>query len=140
MRANDDTERAERHPDRVGRDSGDPNTGRLEALRELYPEAFTEGFVDPEKLRGALVEDTDERPERYTFTWAGKRDAIRLLQAPSRATLAPARPESVEFDSTKHVFIEGENLETLKLLRKAYAGRVKMIYIDPPYNLSLIHI
>jgi adenine-specific DNA-methyltransferase len=73
-------------------------------------------------------------PERYSFTWAGKRDAIRLLQAPSRATLVPCPEESVNWDTTRHVFIEGENLEVLKLLYKSYAGRVKMIYIDPPYN------
>ena len=108
--------------------------GRLAQLRELFPEAFGEDGVDFEKLRALLGDDLDERPERYSFTWAGKRDAIRLLQVPSRATLAPARPDSVDFDSTQHIFIEGENLETLKLLRKAYAGRVKMIYIDPPYN------
>ena len=115
-------------------DSGDPGAARLEALRELYPEAFSEGRLDPDKFRAALGDDADDRPERYAFTWAGKRDAIRVLQVPSRATLAPARPESVDFDATQHVFIEGENLETLKLLRKAYAGRVKMIYIDPPHN------
>ena len=72
--------------------------------------------------------------ERYSFTWAGKRDAIRLLQMPSRATLLPAPDESVNWDETKHLFIEGDNLEVLKLLYKAYFGRVKMIYIDPPYN------
>jgi len=103
-------------------------------LKELFPEALTEGRVDLEKLRATLGDLVDERPERYTFTWAGKRDAIRLLQMPTRATLVPCREESVDFDETQHVFIEGDNLEVLKLLYKPYFGRVKMIYIDPPYN------
>ena len=134
MGSQSDTTEGERGPDPVNRDSGDAGAERLEALRELYPEVFSEGHVDLDKLRAVLGDDVDDSPERYSFTWAGKRDAIRLLQTPSRATLTPARDESVEFDATQHVFIEGENLETLKLLRKAYAGQVKMIYIDPPYN------
>lgn len=107
---------------------------RLAQLRELFPEAIIEGKVDFDQLRSALGEEVDSRPERYSFTWAGKRDAIRLLQAPSRATLVPSPKESVNFDTTGHVFIEGDNLEVLKLLYKSYFGRVKMIYIDPPYN------
>jgi adenine-specific DNA-methyltransferase len=103
-------------------------------LRELFPEAFTEDKIDFEKLRAALGDLLDDGPERYQFTWAGKRDAIRLLQTPTRATLVPCREESVNFDQTQHLFIEGDNLEVLKLLYKAYFGRVKMIYIDPPYN------
>jgi adenine-specific DNA-methyltransferase len=103
-------------------------------LRDFLPQAFTEGRVDFDKLRAALGNLVDDRPERYTFTWAGKRDAIRLLQTPSHATLIPDRDESVNFDDTQHVFIEGDNLEVLKLLYKPYFGRVKMIYIDPPYN------
>lgn len=107
---------------------------RLAQLRQLLPEAFSEGKVDFDKLRAALGDHVDDRPERYSFTWAGKRDAIRLLQTPTSATLVPARDESIEFDDTSHIFIEGENLEVLKLLYKAYFGQVKMIYIDPPYN------
>ena len=103
-------------------------------LKRLFPEVVAEGKVDFAKLRAVLGDEVDDRPERYSFTWAGKRDAIRLLQTPSRATLVPAPEESVDFDSTNNVFIEGENLEVLKLLYKSYAGRVKMIYIDPPYN------
>jgi len=107
---------------------------RLKYLKDLLPEAFSEGRVDFEKLRQALGDLVDDRPERYSFTWAGKRDAIRLLQTPSRATLLPAPEESVNFETTQNLFIEGDNLEVLKLLYKPYAGRVKMIYIDPPYN------
>jgi adenine-specific DNA-methyltransferase len=107
---------------------------QLAALRILMPQAFTEGKIDPEKLRLSLGDIVDDRPERYSFTWAGKRDAIRLLQVPSRATLIPARDESLDFDTTQNLFIEGDNLEVLKLLYKPYFGQVKMIYIDPPYN------
>jgi adenine-specific DNA-methyltransferase len=103
-------------------------------LRELFPEAFTGGKIDFEKLRAALGDLVDDGPERYQFTWAGKRDAMRLLQTPTRATLVPCREESLNFDQTQHLFTEGDNLEVLKLLYKAYFGRVKMIYIDPPYN------
>ena len=107
---------------------------RIEQLRKVMPEAFSEGKVDLDKMREALGDAVDDRPERYSFTWAGKRDAIRMLQQQSRATLRPARSESVNFDATQHVFIEGDNLEALKLMFKPYFGRVKMIYIDPPYN------
>ncbi len=103
-------------------------------LEQLFPEAFSEGKVDFDKLRAALGDLADDRRERYSFTWAGKQDAILSLQTPSRATLKPARDESIDFDTTQNVFIEGENLEVLKLLYKSYFGRVKLIYIDPPYN------
>jgi adenine-specific DNA-methyltransferase len=123
-----------RHGEPVQSESARPGEERLARLRELFPEAFTEGKVDFERLRAALGDVVDNGPERYTFTWAGKRDAIRLLQTPTAATLVPSPEESVDFDGTENVFIEGENLEALKLLYKAYHGRVKMIYIDPPYN------
>ena len=107
---------------------------RVRQLQALFPDVVTEGRVDFDKLRAALGDSVNGEPERYSFTWAGKRDAISLLQMPSRATLLPAPDESVNWDETKHLFIEGDNLEVLKLLYKAYFGRVKMIYIDPPYN------
>ena len=107
---------------------------QLQALQTLIPQAFAEGKIDTEKLLASLGDIVDDRPERYSFSWAGKRDAIRLLQVPSRATLIPAREESLDFDTTQNIFIEGDNLEVLKLLYKPYFGRVKMIYIDPPYN------
>jgi len=110
------------------------NEDRLDALKALIPEAFSEGRIDFDRLRLALGGVVDDRPERYTFSWAGKRDALRLLQTPTRATLLPAPDESLDFDTTRNIFIEGENLEVLKLLYKPYFGRVKMIYIDPPYN------
>jgi adenine-specific DNA-methyltransferase len=107
---------------------------QMDQLRYLFPQAFTEGKIDFDKLKESLGEEVDSRPERYSFSWAGKRDAIRLLQTPSRATLVPAKKESINFDETNNIFIEGDNLEVLKLLYKSYFGRVKMIYIDPPYN------
>lgn len=107
---------------------------RVAQLQVLFPEAFSEGKVDLEKLQAALGEDVETRPERYSFGWAGKRDAMLLLQTPSRAMLVPNHAESVKFEDTDNIFIEGDNLEVLKLLYKSYFGRVKMIYIDPPYN------
>src|SRR2546430_994889 len=107
---------------------------QTEQLKLIFPQVFSEGKVDFKKLRAALGDMVDTQPERYSFTWAGKRNATLLLQTPSYATLAPAEDESVNFVSTQNQFIEGDNLEVLKLLYKAYFGRVKMIYIDPPYN------
>jgi adenine-specific DNA-methyltransferase len=107
---------------------------QAEQLRQLMPHVFTEGKIDVEKLRVALGDSADERPERYSFTWAGKRAAIQELQKPTWATLVPAKDESINFNTTQNIFIEGENLEVLKLLYKSYFGRVKMLYIDSPYN------
>lgn len=118
----------------VASTSADLTAERLEALKDLIPEAFTEGRIDMQRLREALGEIVDDRPERYTFTWAGRRDALRLLQTPSRGTLVPVPEESVQWDATKNIFIEGDNLEVLKLLYKSYAGRVTVAFIDPPYN------
>jgi len=118
----------------VERQSVDLVKENVARLKELVPEAISEGKVDFAKLKATLGEIVDDKPERYSFTWAGKRDAIRLLQVPSRATLKPCPEESANWETTKNLFIEGENLEVLKLLYKSYAGRVKMIYIDPPYN------
>jgi adenine-specific DNA-methyltransferase len=104
-------------------------------LAALIPEAFSEGKLDVAALKRALGENAViEGGERYALTWAGKRDAYKVLQTPSTATLRPERDKSVNFDQAQHVFIEGENLEVLKVLQKAYFGKVKLIYIDPPYN------
>lgn len=111
-----------------------PKEERLQTLARLIPEAFTEGKVDWEKLKAALGEDINFANERYVLNWAGKSDAFRIMQLPSSATLIPVREVSVDFDQTNNIFIEGENMETLKILQKSYFGKVKMIYIDPPYN------
>jgi adenine-specific DNA-methyltransferase len=104
-------------------------------LADLIPGAFSEGKLNPSALKRALGEaNINEGNERYALTWAGKGDAYKVLQTPSTATLRPERDKSVNFDQAQHVFIEGENLEVLKVLQKAYFGKVKLIYIDPPYN------
>ena len=106
----------------------------LERLKDLFPEAFTEGRVDFEVLRQILGGQVDDRDERYGLNWHGKRQARQLALTPSTGTLRPCPEESVDWDTTKNLMIEGDNLEVLKLLQKSYAGKVKMIYIDPPYN------
>ena len=107
---------------------------RAELLR-LFPEARTEGGkIDFDKLKIALGELVDVGKERYGFVWPGKTDCFKTIQMPSHGTLRPCIAESVNFDTTDNLIIEGDNLEVLKLLQKSYLGRVKMIYIDPPYN------
>ncbi|MBZ0152376.1 MAG: site-specific DNA-methyltransferase [Planctomycetes bacterium] len=107
---------------------------RAELLR-LFPECATEGgMVDFERLKAALGKQVDVGKERYGLTWPGKAACFQTIQRPSLATLRPKPGESVEFDTTQNVIIEGDNLEVLKLLQKSYLGKVKMIYIDPPYN------
>lgn len=115
--------------------SPNPADERRAQLAALIPEAFSEGKLDLAALKRALGESVViEGGERYALTWAGKSDAYKVLQTPSTATLRPERDKSVNFDQAQHVFIEGENLEVLKVLQKAYFGKVKLIYIDPPYN------
>jgi adenine-specific DNA-methyltransferase len=120
--------------EKVEKASSNIKAEQLEQLKAIFPEVFTEDNIDFAKLKATLGQFIDDRPERYSFTWAGKREAIQMLQTPSKATLKPDRNESVDFDITQNLFIEGDNLEVLKLLRKSYSGQVKMIYIDPPYN------
>ncbi len=115
--------------------SENPSETKRKALAELIPEAFSEGRLDIAALKRALGDETlIENGERYSLNWAGKSAAYKVLQTPSTATLRPQRDLSVNFDTAQHVFIEGENLEVLKVLQKAYFGKVKLIYIDPPYN------
>src|SRR6266566_3711329 len=115
-------------------ESLDITAERLAALKDLFPEVFTEGKIEFDKLRLVLGDQIETGKERYGLSWAGKADAMRAVQIPSTATLLPVPEESVEWDTTQNVFIEGENLEVLKLLQKSYQCKVKMIYIDPPYN------
>lgn len=114
--------------------SQSPIDEKINALRALMPEVFDEGKIDWEKLKATLGESVDFSNERYVLNWAGKSDAFRVMQRPSSATLVPCREESVDFDTTQNIFIEGENMEVLKVLQKSYFGKIKMIYIDPPYN------
>lgn len=106
----------------------------IEKLKELFPEINTEGHIDFQVLKQILGEDIEEEEEYYRFTWAGKSMARMEAQKPSTGTLRPAKDESVDWESTKNLYVEGDNLEVLKLLQKNYARRVKLIYIDPPYN------
>lgn len=117
--------------------------GNVERIAALFPNCVTEAVdeqgnlrhvVDFDKLKVELGEVVEGPEERYQFTWPGKRDAIRLANSPIAATLRPVREDSVDFDNTQNLYIEGDNLDVLKLLRETYLGKVKMIYIDPPYN------
>ncbi|WP_107976115.1 site-specific DNA-methyltransferase [Neisseria mucosa] len=104
-------------------------------LKQLFPEVFCEDQIDFEKLKLVLgAENLAGAGERYQLDWAGKTAAYLNLQSPTSRTLVPCKEESADFDGTQNVFIEAENLEALKILQKSYAGSVKMIYIDPPYN------
>jgi adenine-specific DNA-methyltransferase len=114
--------------------SADLIAGNIEQLKSLFPEAFTEGKVDFEVLKQLLGGAVDEREEKYGLNWHGKRRARQLALTPSTGTLRPCPEESVDWGTTQNLMIEGDNLEVLKLLQKSYAGKVKLIYIDPPYN------
>ncbi len=107
---------------------------KLFELKRILPEAFSENKIEWDKLRTVLGNNVDLGIEKFGFTWAGKSNAIKNVLIPSKATLTPAIDESVKFDESENIFIEGDNLEVLKLLQKAYFEKVKMIYIDPPYN------
>lgn len=114
--------------------SADIVAGNVEALQALFPEAFSEGRIDFEVLKQLLGGAVDDREEKYGLNWHGKRRARQIALTPSTGTLLPCPQDSVDWDTTQNLMIEGDNLEVLKLLQKSYAGKVKMIYIDPPYN------
>ncbi|MFZ4826610.1 MAG: site-specific DNA-methyltransferase, partial [Phototrophicaceae bacterium] len=118
---------------RITQHSAHPLQSRIEQLKQLFPEAVQEGELDMNTLQNLLGKPSPQ-PDRYRFHWAGKQEAILSLHQPSTATLTPVPAESIQWDTTQHAFIEGDNLEVLKLLYKSYFGRVKLIYIDPPYN------
>ncbi|CAN5691955.1 hypothetical protein BH23GEM3_BH23GEM3_05690 [soil metagenome] len=122
-------------------DASDPATrsadivgSNIEQLKTLFPEAFTERKVDFDVLKQLLGGAVDEREEKYGLNWHGKRRARQLALTPSTGTLRPCPEDSVDWDTTQNLMIEGDNLEVLKLLQKSYAGKVRLIYIDPPYN------
>ncbi len=129
--------------DKLTMHTTDGVNANLERLATLFPNCVTETTdeqgnvrlaVDFDKLRVELGEVVEGSEERYQFTWPGKREAIRLANSPIAATLRPVREDSVDFDNTQNLYIEGDNLDVLKLLRETYLGKVNMIYIDPPYN------
>lgn len=121
-------------PEKFDLRSMDITEGKKEQLKQLFPEVFREDVIDFDHLKRVLGDWVDPGKERFGLNWPGKAECMKTIQQPSVATLRPHREESVNFDETEHLFIEGDNLEVLKLLQKSYFGRVKMIYIDPPYN------
>ena len=131
-------------PIKLDKETTDGTVRNIDALYQLFPSCFTEAAdawgkmhraVDWGKLRSLLGEYVEDgEPEKYDFTWVGKRAAQREAAAPCRKTLRPCPEESVDWDNTQNLYIEGDNLEVLKLLQNSYMGKVKMIYIDPPYN------
>ncbi|MGN0048770.1 MAG: site-specific DNA-methyltransferase [Bacteroides sp.] len=130
--------------DKIKMESLDVVGSYIEKIARLFPQCVTERLgkdgkperaIDFEKLRAELSDEViGEGEERYQFTWPDKRAAARLANTPTTMTLRPCREESVDFDHTQNLYIEGDNLEVLKVLRETYLGKVKMIYIDPPYN------
>lgn len=121
--------------ERVDLHSPDLAEQRRQDLLRVFPEVRTEGGkIDFDRLKLALGAAIDVGKERYGLTWPGKAGCFRTIQTPSTATLRPMREDSLNFDTTENIIIEGDNLEVLKLLQKSYVGRMKMIYIDPPYN------
>jgi adenine-specific DNA-methyltransferase len=122
-------------PDKLDLRSHDIAEDKRQELLRLFPEIRTEGGkLDFDRLKLALGESVDTGKERYGMTWPGKADCFKTIQMPSLSTLRPCPDESVNFDTSENLIIEGDNLEVLKLLQKSYLGKVKMIYIDPPYN------
>src|SRR6056297_648739 len=115
-------------------ESKDILTDNIQKLKELFPEVVTEDRIDFEQLKEVLGNYAEDKEERYKFEWHGKSQALRLSQTPSTGTLRPCKEESKNWEDTQNLYIEGDNLEVLKLLQKTYHNRIKMIYIDPPYN------
>ncbi len=109
-------------------------TDNIEKMKQLFPEIITEDKIDFNKLKEILGKNIEESDERYNFTWPGKTEALRESQKSSTGTLNPCKEDSKNWDSTQNLYIEGDNLEVLKILQKSYYNKVKMIYIDPPYN------
>lgn len=118
----------------VPRTTPDFATEAATKLAELFPEIVADGKINLDTLKTILDIDVEDGRERFGLTWPGKREAIRAAQTPTTATLMPDKENSVNWDTTQNVFIEGDNLEVLKILQKHYYGQIKMIYIDPPYN------
>ncbi|QNR07142.1 site-specific DNA-methyltransferase [Macrococcoides canis] len=116
-------------------ESLDITKDNIDKLKKIFPEVVTDGQkIDFEKLKTILGEEVEGEKERYSFNWYGKKKTILGAQAPSKGTLRPDKEKSKNFDTTENLYIEGDNLEVLKLLQKSYSNKIKMIYIDPPYN------
>lgn len=128
----------ENRMEKLDRDTGGSSLNivqdNIDKLKTLFPDIFSEDKIDFDKLRETLGDQLETDEERYNFTWHGKSGARRIAQTPSTGTLRPCKDESKNWNATQNLFIEGDNLEVLKLLQKSYHKQVKMIYIDPPYN------
>lgn len=120
--------------DKLEGTSLDITNENIETLKKLFPEVVTEGKIHFDKLKLILGEHVETKKETYEFTWHGKTQCIKLAQTPSTGTLRPDKSSSKNWNTTENLYIQGDNLEVLKLLQKPYFGRVKLIYIDPPYN------
>ncbi len=107
---------------------------KINKLKQIFPEAFAESKIDFDRLKESLGESIETNGERYGLSWAGKSDCFRHIQESTTATLLPVKKESSDFDNTENIFIEGDNLQVLKVMQKSYYGKIKMIYIDPPFN------
>jgi len=114
--------------------SADILSENIASLKALFPDAITEGRIDFDVLRQLLGGEVEDRPEKYGLNWHGKRLARQIALTPSTGTLRPCPEESVDWDTTQNLMIEGDNLEVLKILQKSYTGKVKLIYIDSPYS------
>lgn len=119
---------------KVNKDSGNIINVKIDKLKELIPEIFTEDKIDLNKFKQIYAENLSSTNENYNLNWVGKSDSIKNIQTNSKLTLIPEKEQSINFESTENIFIEGDNLEVLKLLQKSYFGQIKLIYIDPPYN------
>lgn len=128
------TDASNEQPEPFNLNSDDVAARKRADLKRLLPEVFSEDKIDLDQLRRVMGDWVGEGTERFGLTWPGKAACMKVIQAPATGALRPDRDESVNFDESKNVFIEGDNLEVLKLLQKAYFGKIKMIYIDPPYN------
>ena len=106
----------------------------IQKLKMLFPNIVREDKIDFDMLRTILGDEVDKEEENYQFTWKGKRESVKIAYSPSSATLRPCKEKSKNWDTTQNLYIEGDNLEVLKQLQKTYYGKIKMIYIDPPYN------
>ena len=109
----------------------------IEKIGDLFPEVVADGKIDFEMLMTILDSNYEESNEKYQFSWNGKTKTIKFTQTPSSGTLLSQKSKSTNWDTTQNLYIEGDNVEVLKLLQKTYANKIKMIYIDPPYNTGV---
>lgn len=120
--------------DTVELESKDIVKDNIEQLKQIFPDIVRDGKIDFDTLKLVLGEEVEKDKESYKFEWSGKRNCYKTIQTPSLGTLKPLKEESIDFDNSENIIIEGDNLEVLKLLQSSYSNKIKIIYIDPPYN------